>query len=194
MSLRDKLRQNSQPYLEQGETVQAVFNAQTGPNPYLSIITYLFLFWVRLYAVVVTDRRILVLRSSFWRPSVAVAQEAVWPRATRLGPVSGLWAKLNQDLNGKDVWVHRRFHKDVDSADAQAGGGSQLPAPAAAAAAPAAAWQAPPIAAPPTPEPPPSPQPAAPAASHPADWYPDPRGEARLRYWDGSAWTSHTSN
>jgi uncharacterized RDD family membrane protein YckC len=26
-----------------------------------------------------------------------------------------------------------------------------------------------------------------------ADWYPDPRGEARLRYWDGQSWTEHTS-
>jgi len=26
-----------------------------------------------------------------------------------------------------------------------------------------------------------------------ADWYPDPQGEARLRYWDGQRWTDHTS-
>ncbi|MGH2712107.1 MAG: DUF2510 domain-containing protein [Actinomycetota bacterium] len=26
-----------------------------------------------------------------------------------------------------------------------------------------------------------------------ADWYPDPAGEARLRYWDGDAWTDDTS-
>jgi hypothetical protein len=26
-----------------------------------------------------------------------------------------------------------------------------------------------------------------------ADWYPDPRGEARLRYWDGRTWTDHTA-
>lgn len=181
MALRDKIRENSQPFLEPGETVQAVFNAQTGPNPYLSIITYLFLFWVRLYLVVVTDRRILMIRSSFWRPSAAVAVEAVLPRATRLGPVSGLWAKLGPNLNGKDIWVHRRFHKDVDAADAQSGGGSQLPAPATA---PAPVSQAPPPAA----------QPTAEDAPFPADWYADPQGEARLRYWDGSAWTSHTSN
>ena len=24
---------------------------------------------------------------------------------------------------------------------------------------------------------------------HPPGWYPDPRGEAEQRYWDGSAWT-----
>jgi uncharacterized RDD family membrane protein YckC len=26
-----------------------------------------------------------------------------------------------------------------------------------------------------------------------ADWYPDPHGQARLRYWDGERWTEHTS-
>jgi hypothetical protein len=31
----------------------------------------------------------------------------------------------------------------------------------------------------------------APAA--PPAWYPDPHGQARLRYWDGEQWTNHTS-
>ncbi|MEX2194691.1 MAG: RDD family protein [Thermoleophilaceae bacterium] len=37
---------------------------------------------------------------------------------------------------------------------------------------------------------------AQPAAGGPAapDWYPDPQGEKRLRYWDGAAWTSHTAD
>jgi hypothetical protein len=26
----------------------------------------------------------------------------------------------------------------------------------------------------------------------PPNWYPDPRGEAELRYWDGNQWTEHT--
>lgn len=34
-----------------------------------------------------------------------------------------------------------------------------------------------------------------PVAALPApDWYPDPLGEAGLRYWDGQAWTEHTAN
>jgi hypothetical protein len=36
-------------------------------------------------------------------------------------------------------------------------------------------------------------QPAGGAAAK-ADWYPDPRGEKRLRYWDGSQWTDHTAD
>ncbi|MGH3456634.1 RDD family protein [Aeromicrobium sp.] len=27
----------------------------------------------------------------------------------------------------------------------------------------------------------------------PADWYPDPDGGGRLRYWDGTAWTAHVA-
>ncbi|MEA2480264.1 MAG: hypothetical protein QOJ07_2186 [Thermoleophilaceae bacterium] len=40
--------------------------------------------------------------------------------------------------------------------------------------------------------PPQPPQPAV-AAGQKADWYPDPQGKARLRYWDGSNWTDNTS-
>lgn len=33
-----------------------------------------------------------------------------------------------------------------------------------------------------------------PASLPPANWYPDPRGVKRLRYWDGAAWTEHTAD
>jgi uncharacterized RDD family membrane protein YckC len=36
-------------------------------------------------------------------------------------------------------------------------------------------------------------QPAPAAPAQPAGWYADPSGQTRLRYWDGSAWTEHTS-
>jgi uncharacterized RDD family membrane protein YckC len=53
--------------------------------------------------------------------------------------------------------------------------------------APTAGWSAPPTGAP-VPVPPPQPD-----AQQKADWYPDPHGQARLRYWDGQRWTEHTS-
>ena len=46
-----------------------------------------------------------------------------------------------------------------------------------------------PVGAPPPPAPPQPQQQGAQAA----DWYPDPQGQARLRYWDGQRWTEHTS-
>jgi hypothetical protein len=33
-----------------------------------------------------------------------------------------------------------------------------------------------------------------PQQNPPADWYPDPHGQARLRWWDGSQWTDQTAN
>jgi hypothetical protein len=68
-------------------------------------------------------------------------------------------------------------------------------APAQPVAQPAPAAQ--PVAMPasqPTPTPPAQPVPAPrPAAAPPADWYPDPHGQARLRYWDGQRWTEHAA-
>jgi uncharacterized RDD family membrane protein YckC len=76
------------------------------------------------------------------------------------------------------------------------GGGSPLderPAPAREAAPPVMGTQAMPAITPASkpPEPPPLP---APASGPPADWYPDPHGQKRLRYWDGAAWTDHTAD
>jgi hypothetical protein len=51
----------------------------------------------------------------------------------------------------------------------------------------------------PVPQPPPAPAPApeapvteTPVAAPAAGWYDDPSGRARLRYWDGQAWTEET--
>jgi Protein of unknown function (DUF2510) len=64
--------------------------------------------------------------------------------------------------------------------------------PAAAAPGAGAAAAAPPAAAPAAAETPAGGD--APPPGGAADWYPDPRGEKRLRYWDGSQWTHHTAD
>jgi hypothetical protein len=43
-------------------------------------------------------------------------------------------------------------------------------------------------------QPPAAAAPAAPVTDIPAGWYTDPQGQARLRYWDGAAWTAHTAD
>lgn len=49
-----------------------------------------------------------------------------------------------------------------------------------------------------TPAPGPASAPTAPVPTMPAlpkaDWYPDPSGTKRLRYWDGTAWTDHVAD
>ncbi len=37
-------------------------------------------------------------------------------------------------------------------------------------------------------------QPPPPTELPPANWYPDPEGERRLRYWDGQRWTDHVAD
>jgi hypothetical protein len=104
---------------------------------------------------------------------------------------------------------------DRPAAAPRAGFGSSTATPTPPAAAPAAAPPGPapavqpatgagaasPAAAPTPPAPPAPPAggerpaPARPAESvgPPPGWYPDPQGQARLRYWDGTAWTEQTS-
>jgi uncharacterized RDD family membrane protein YckC len=74
----------------------------------------------------------------------------------------------------------------------QAPSESPKPEPASQASAPEPAAAEPAPAAPPAPAPPQPPPPVAPPMP-PANWYPDPSGHARLRYWDGKRWTDHTA-
>jgi hypothetical protein len=79
------------------------------------------------------------------------------------------------------------------------GAGAPAPAPAGAglagAPSPTALGATPPPMAPARPEAaaPPA-QPPAGGPGQPAGWYPDPQGRARVRYWDGQAWTDHTAD
>ena len=41
------------------------------------------------------------------------------PRATTIGPASGMWWKC--ETLGDRMFVHKRFHKDIEAADSIAG-------------------------------------------------------------------------
>lgn len=127
MALRDKLRERCQPLLEPGEQTQEVFLAQTGPSPWFGLLTYLIFFWVKRRVIAVTDRAIVVIRSGSWSGTSAQEVLARLPRNTPLGPVSGLWAKVV--LNGERMWVHKRFHSDIERADAGIAMGPAGPLP-----------------------------------------------------------------
>jgi hypothetical protein len=128
MSIRTKLEKNVQPHLEPGETLQTVFPAQGGPNPWLIVLTgYLIFMWLAKYVIVaVTDRRILVFKASPLATTKPKELLGTFPRETRFGSVSGVFGKI--ELGGTRYYVHRRFHKEVESADAAPG--TAAPAPA----------------------------------------------------------------
>lgn len=119
MRLRDKFRAKIEPQLEPGETLEQVFLAQTGPKPYwlllglVSIVGFAIIFWFKYSVFAVTDRRILVFRSDlFWHVKDVAA---TFPRETKLGPLSGIWARM--EVGGTRYWVNKRFHVDVRAAD-----------------------------------------------------------------------------
>jgi hypothetical protein len=102
--------------LEPGEKIEQAFPAQAG-SPWMMGLGggLLMLLFAKPRDIVVTDRAIVVFRQS---KMTATPQEllARLPRNTRLGPVKGtFWMKTV--LNHERLWIHRRFHDDVRSAD-----------------------------------------------------------------------------
>src|SRR6266702_4515218 len=118
MGIRKKLEKNVQPHLEPGETLQAIFPAQAGMNPWLIIFTgYLIFMWLAKYEIIaVTDKRIVVFKASALATTKPKEVLATFPRDTNLGSVSGIWGKI--ELGGTRYYVHKRFRKDVEAANA----------------------------------------------------------------------------
>jgi hypothetical protein len=117
MALRDKLITRVQPFLQEGEKVEQVFLSQTGATPWLQGLGGLLIFaLIKRQIVAVTDRRIVILTAGRMSGTSPKEIEAEVPRQTKLGPVSGVWSKV--ELAGKTRFVHRRFKKDIDEADA----------------------------------------------------------------------------
>jgi len=116
MALRDSMRDSAAPYLRPGETVQAVLGAQTA-SQLLAAVTGVFLFLGlnRYRIVAVTPQRILILDAGRASMKTARGVVAELPRSTRLGPPSGLWHVI--PAAGENLRVHRRFFKDIETAD-----------------------------------------------------------------------------
>jgi len=116
MAIRDKLRSNAAHLLQPGETIQAVFCAQT-VSQYFALISFWIIILSNAYrVVVVTDRRIMVCHSGRFTITPVKDIETEVPRATRIGDPSGLWWPCT--TLGKKLYVNRRFFKDVKDADA----------------------------------------------------------------------------
>ena len=120
MGFRRRLRRHAQDLLAPGESIDAVFGAQT-VSPWWRIMSYSLIMLVSGYrAVIATDRRILVCRCGRLRASAIKEVLAELPRQTPIGPLAGMWARTTA-LGGR-LYIYRRFYKDVDDADARLAG------------------------------------------------------------------------
>jgi hypothetical protein len=113
------MRDSAAPYLQPGETVQAVFGAQTA-SQWLAALTGIFVFLgLNRYRIfVVTPARVLVLDAGKVSMKKARGVVTELPRSTRLGPGAGLWHVI--PAGQEKLRVHRRFFKDLETADSQA--------------------------------------------------------------------------
>ncbi len=118
MAYRDRLKRKVTPLLEPGETPQFVFIARAGSHTLLFSTTGLLgVFLAKPRVVAVTDRAIVVMQANLngTSPTKVLAR---LPRKSQIGPVKGLWARIN--LDGTKLWVGKGWHEDVRAADAVA--------------------------------------------------------------------------
>jgi hypothetical protein len=119
MALRDSMRDSAAQCLQPSEPIQAVIGAQTA-SQWLAALTGIFVFLsLNHYRILaVTPARIVVLDAG--RVSMKKARGVVTelPRSTRLGPGTGLWHQV--PAGRETLRVHRRFFKDLETADAAA--------------------------------------------------------------------------
>lgn len=120
MALRDKLEDRARPYLQPGEEVQAVAMGQTGLSPYWILLSNLVVFFSGYRHIIFTDRAIHVLKANWMNKPTR--ELALLPRQTIVGPLSGLWGKTM--LGNETTYINKRFHRDIERADALAGAAS----------------------------------------------------------------------
>lgn len=120
MAIRDSMRESAAQFLHPGEQIQAIFAGQTRSPLMLPLLGSLLMLILNKYRIVVaTDQRILVLDAGRWRMGKARGVVTELPRSTRLGPGNRVWHKV--DAGTGTLYVHRRFFKDIDAADAVLG-------------------------------------------------------------------------
>lgn len=128
MPIRDTLRDSAAQFLQPDETIEAVFPAQTASQWLVGATGVLLFFAINNYRIVaVTQQRIVVLDAGKWSVKKARGVVTELPRSTRLGPGSGVWHVI--PAGQEKLRVHRRFFKDLETADSTAPAPDQTPVP-----------------------------------------------------------------
>jgi hypothetical protein len=116
MALRDSMRETAAQYLQPGEPIQAVIGAQTASQWLAALTGFLAFLGLNHYRIIaVTPTRIVVLDAGKTSMKKARGVVTELPRATRLGPGQGLWHRI--PAGTETLRVHRRFFKDIETAD-----------------------------------------------------------------------------
>jgi len=117
VALRDSMRDSAAQYLRPGEPIQAVIGAQTASALLAGLTGVLVFLNLNKYRIIaVTPTRIVVLDAGKTSMKKARGVVTELPRSTRLGPGTGVWHRL--PAGSESLRVHRRFYKDLDTADA----------------------------------------------------------------------------
>ncbi|MCA1834523.1 MAG: hypothetical protein ABR600_11930 [Actinomycetota bacterium] len=125
--------------LEPGETIQAEVLCLKGPNPWLTAGILGLIGWLltKYYYVVVTEKRVLFERSTFWWGNRPKGLESTDPRSSvsliehKPGNVWGHFTIKRADGSEWKLWVHRFWRDDGDKVaqvlgqTAPAAGGAQ---------------------------------------------------------------------
>jgi hypothetical protein len=118
MAIRDKIRTNAAPQLRPGEEIQSVLVGQTSSMWLMLLGALPFLIVNQYYTIIVTDQRVLVCRSGKLTSTAVKSVARELPRQTIIGPAHGLWYKT--DALGETMFIHKRWHKDIETADSLA--------------------------------------------------------------------------
>lgn len=117
LAVREKIKSKATPMLDAGEQIQEVFPATTMGLLMTALLDRVLFFMPSTHrVVVVTDRRIVVFRSGKFSQGNPKNVLRSVPRATTIGPPKGVTYKTK--VLGEKMFIHRRFHKDVERADA----------------------------------------------------------------------------
>ncbi len=116
MAVRDSMRSSAAQYLEPNEPIQTIIAAQTRSQWLAALTGWLFFLGFNEYRILaVTPTRILVLDAGSLSMKKARGVVMELPRSTRLGPATGIWHKI--PAGAETLRVHRRFFKDIETAD-----------------------------------------------------------------------------
>jgi hypothetical protein len=113
-----QMTERTQPFLEPGEEIQAIFPAQVGLNPGGGMFSGAFSVANRKIIIAATDRNVVVLNARHRKTPTGVASRL--PRQTRLGPATTRpMQRAFARLSGlpDPTWINAVYRYAVDAAD-----------------------------------------------------------------------------